>query len=119
METVTNNIMTDIMQAAYATYKQEWVDDVQLQDLVARYQQEGVPDSMTDMVKEDDVQQMLWDLVTAQVSGSVWDKSVEHYWNPEFTSQQDVRNRAHYFLEGRDETCMVGKATFSKTFNRL
>merc|ERR1712151_883061 len=108
--------MTDITDAALAMYPQEWVDDVQLKDLVAN---KKVPDHMAEMVKEEDVKKMLQDLVTAQVSGSVWDKSVERYWQPDFTSQQDVQDRAHYFLQGNDETCMAGKEIFSKTFNRL
>jgi hypothetical protein len=116
MSSITNNINADIMDAAYATYKQEWVDAVQIQDLTAGKE---VPEHMKEMVKEEDVQQMLWDLVTAQVCGSVWDPLVERYWEPDFTSQQDVRNRAQYFLEGSDAHCMTGKKIYAKTFNRL
>jgi len=112
---VNSSAMTDLMSAAFASYPKDWVDDLNLQDLVKDFQ---VPPHMEDLVKDDDVRQALQSIVTAQISSSFWDGSTEEYWKP-ISSQQELKDRTHYFLQGMADTCMVSMKGYSKAFDFL
>lgn len=113
---VHTNVMRDISDAALALYPQKWVDVLNMQDAVRG---KKVPAHMEELVKDEEVKAVLQDVVTAQIAPQLWSASLAPKWAPVGKTQQDIKDRAHYYLQGLDKTTLAASPAFSEVFQRV
>jgi hypothetical protein len=107
------DIMKDITDAALALYPKEWIDVLKMSSVV-----EGrtVPTYMQDLVKDAKVTAALQDVVTAQVAPEIWSGSVAADWGPVGATQQEIKDRAQYYMQAMDGTALAANPAFTKAF---
>eukprot|EP00928_Gymnodinium_smaydae_P082753 TRINITY_DN6604_c0_g1_i2.p1 TRINITY_DN6604_c0_g1~~TRINITY_DN6604_c0_g1_i2.p1 ORF type:complete len:1349 (-),score=225.13 TRINITY_DN6604_c0_g1_i2:401-4447(-) len=106
-------VMKDITDAALALYPKKWIDALQMGSMVAG---KTVPAYMTEIVKDDKVSAALQAIVTAQIAPQIWNGSTAAHWGPVGATQQEVKDRARYYMQGMDKTTLAGSPGFARVF---